>query len=216
MVFILTQYLQFALGYSPLAAGCRLLPWALVFMAAAPRSARLVERFGYRLIVSTGLSIAAGGLALLAMNGAHANDPLLALSMVVIGAGMSLVTAPSTGAIIASLPLHKAGVGSAVNDTTREVGGALGVAVMGSVLSSIYRGGLPANAGPARESIGAALRRTPALAHTARHAWVHGFGITNLVMAGVALATSGVVSWLLRATDDTGGVSGNEAVLEAA
>jgi EmrB/QacA subfamily drug resistance transporter len=198
MVFILTQYLQLVLGFRPLPAGVRLLPWALVYMLAAPRSARLVERFGYRAVVSTGLAIAAGGLGLLAMNGVHANEPLLALSLVVIAAGMGLVTAPSTGAIIASLPLDKAGVGSAVNDTTRELGGALGVAVIGSLLTSIYRGGMPASAGPARDSLGAALGGSPGLADTARHAYVHAFSMTLLVMVGVALVASALVSWMLR------------------
>ncbi len=198
MIFILTQYLQLVLGLTPLAAGIRLLPWALVYMLSAPRSARLVERFGYRAVVSSGLAVAAGGLVLLSLNGVHANEPLLALSMVVIAAGMGMVTAPSTGAIIAALPMDKAGVGSAVNDTTRELGGALGVAVIGSLLASIYRGGLPASAGAARDSLGAALQGSPELADVARHTYVHTFSMTLLVMVGVALLASGVVSWLLR------------------
>src|SRR5207247_7989446 len=153
MIFILTQYLQSVLGYSPLEAGVRVLPWAIVYMFSAPRSARLVERWGQRRVVSTGLVVVATGLALLSRSGIHGNYPLLALSLVVTAAGMGMVTAPSTGAIVASLPLNKAGVGSAVNDTTRELGGALGVAVIGSILASVYRGdvlhriaGLPASA----------------------------------------------------------------------
>jgi EmrB/QacA subfamily drug resistance transporter len=200
MIFILTQYLQLVLGYSPLAAGIRILPWAVVYMLSAPRSARLVDRFGYRTVVRTGLAIVAGGLALLALDGIHADYPLMALSMVVMAAGMGMVTAPSTGAIIVSLPLDKAGVGSAVNDTTRELGGALGVAVIGSVLASIYRGALPAGAGAARESLGAAIERTPGLADLARHAYVHAFDITLVIAAGVALAASVLVSRLLRPT----------------
>src|SRR5207248_8322919 len=122
-----------------LEAGVRVLPWAVVYMLAAPRSARLVERWGQRSVVSSGLVVVAGGLAILSRSGVHADYPMLALSLVVTAAGMGMVTAPSTGAIVASLPLNKAGVGSAVNDTTRELGGALGVAVIGSVLASIYR-----------------------------------------------------------------------------
>jgi EmrB/QacA subfamily drug resistance transporter len=213
MIFILTQYLQSVLGYSPLQAGVRMLPWAVVYMISAPRSARLVERFGQRLVVSSGLTVVAMGLGLLALSGIHANYPLLALSLVVTAAGMGMVTAPSTGAIIASLPLNKAGVGSAVNDTTRELGGALGVAVIGSVLASIYRSdvarhitSLPPSARAARSSLGAALqtaatlpgRDGPALAHTARQAYVHAFDITMLVAVGVALLASVLVSWVLR------------------
>ena len=149
----------------------------------------------------------------LALSGLHANYPLLALSLVVTAAGMGMVTAPSTGAIIASLPLNKAGVGSAVNDTTRELGGALGVAVIGSVLASIYRSdvahhitSLPPSARAARSSLGAALQTAEtlpggngqALARAARQAYVHAFDITLLVAVGVALLASALVSWVLR------------------
>src|SRR5438093_13539656 len=133
-------------------------------MLSAPRSARLVERFGQRAVVSSGMVIVAVGVLLLTLSHVHANYPMLALSLVVGAAGMGMVTAPSTGAIIASLPLNKAGVGSAVNDTTRELGGALGVAVIGSVLASIYRNGLPASSGPARQSLGAAVQAGGAVA----------------------------------------------------
>jgi len=135
---------------------------------------------------------------------------------VVIAAGMGMVTAPSTGAIIASLPLDKAGVGSAVNDTTRELGGALGVAVIGSLLASIYRGGMPAGAGAARDSLGAALQGSPDLVDTARHAYVHAFSMTLLVMVGVALLASAVVSWLLRPLPVAVAEEDEEAALEAA
>ena len=142
MIFVLTQYLQAVLGYSTLQAGVRMLPWALVYMLSAPRSARLVDRWGHRRVVSIGLVVVAAGLAVLSRSGLHADYPLLALALMVTAAGMGMVTAPSTGAIITSLPLNKAGVGSAVNDTTRELGGALGVAVLGSILASLYRGGI--------------------------------------------------------------------------
>jgi EmrB/QacA subfamily drug resistance transporter len=213
MIFVLTQYLQAVLGYSPLQAGVRVLPWALVYMLSAPRSARLVVRFGQRRVVSSGLGVVAGGLFLLSRSGIHANYPLLALALVITAAGMGMVTAPSTGAIVSSLPLDKAGVGSAVNDTTRELGGALGVAVIGSILASVYRtdvagriAGLPPAAQAATGSLGAALRTAnalpgptgTALASAARHAYVHAFDTTLLVTVAVALLASGLISWLLR------------------
>jgi len=206
MIFTMTQYLQLVLGYSPLEAGVRMLPWAVVYMISAPRSSRLVERFGQRLVVSSGLAVVAVGLSLLALSGVHANYPLLALSLVVTAAGMGMVTAPSTGAIIVSLPLNKAGVGSAVNDTTRELGGALGVAVMGSVVASLYRADLPASAHAATASLGAGLQAAAArpgpagvdLAHAARAAYVHAFDVTLLVAVGVALLASALVSFVLR------------------
>jgi EmrB/QacA subfamily drug resistance transporter len=211
MIFVLTQYLQLVLGLSPLASGVRLLPWAATLMVVAPRSSRLVGRFGYRVVVSSGLLVAGGGLALLAGNGVHANEALLALSMVVTAGGVGLVSAPSTGAIIASLPLNKAGVGSAVNDTTRELGGALGVAVVGSVLASIYRGGLPTVAGPARESLAAAIQTTPAFADAARHAYVHAFSVSLLVVSAVTVLASVSVAGLLRPRAAAVGADGQAA-----
>ena len=138
--FIFTQYLQFVRGYDPLSAGLRMLPWALAYMASATQSAKLVERFGQRLVVSSGLVIAAAGLGIVAAtSSAHQQLLVFALGLVVQALGMGLTTAPSTGAIMRSLPLHKAGVGSAVNDTTRELGGALGVAVIGSLVATHFR-----------------------------------------------------------------------------
>jgi EmrB/QacA subfamily drug resistance transporter len=212
MIFLLTQYLQLVLGYSPLSAGVRLVPWALTYMASAPLSARFVERWGQRRVVSGGLAVVAAGLALLALSGVHANYPLLALSMVVLAAGMGMTTAPSTGAIMVSLPLDKAGVGSAVNDTTRELGGALGVAVMGSLLASRYHVGIANHVAglglgqAARSSLGGTLQaastlpgRTGAtLADAARHSYVHAFDTTLLISVAVALLASALVSWLLR------------------
>ena len=152
--FLFTQYLQFVHGYDPLQAGVRMLPWALAYMLSATQSAKLVERFGQRRVVSAGLLIASGGLAIVATTSTLTSSYwLFAAGLVVQALGMGLTTAPSTGAIMRSLPLHKAGVGSAVNDTTRELGGALGVAVLGSLVASHFRssihdalGGLPAKA----------------------------------------------------------------------
>jgi EmrB/QacA subfamily drug resistance transporter len=206
MIFVMTQYLQLVLGYSPLGAGVRMLPWAVVYMISTRRSARFVERYGQRRVVSSGLVIVAAGLGVLALSGLQANYPLLALSLVVSAAGMGLVTAPSTGAIIVSLPLNKAGVGSAVNDTTRELGGALGVAVLGSLVASLYRGDLPASAHAASTSLGAGLEAAAtlpgpagaALAHAARAAYVHAFDITMLVAVGVSLMAAALISGVLR------------------
>ena len=223
MIFALTQYLQLVLGYSPLEAGVRMLPWAVVYMLSARRSARFVERFGQRVVVSSGLVVVAAGLAVLATSGLHAEYGWLVVSLVVSAAGMGMVTAPSTGAIIVSLPLNKAGVGSAVNDTTRELGGALGVAVLGSLIASLYRGALPASAHAASASLGAGLQAAatlPAdaaaeLVHSARAAYVHTFDITMLVAVGVALVSAAVVARVLRpsavASADTSAVVEAEA-----
>ena len=137
-LFIITQLLQFVFGYSALQAGIRMLPVAGTMVVVAPLSAKLVERIGSKLVVGTGMATIAAGLLLTSgVDPADGYGPL-ALAMVVLAMGMALVMAPATEAIMGSLPPAKAGVGSAVNDTTRELGGALGVAVLGSILSSAY------------------------------------------------------------------------------
>ena len=140
--FLLTQYLQSIMGFSALKAGAALLPWAGVMLVVAPLSARLTERVGTKLVVGTGLSFATLSLLLMstlpAENISYVTDVLPRLFLLAIG--MGLVMAPATESIMGSLPRAKAGVGSAMNDTTRQVGGALGVAVVGSVMLSVYGG----------------------------------------------------------------------------
>jgi EmrB/QacA subfamily drug resistance transporter len=209
--FLFTQYLQFVHGYDPLSAGVRILPWALAYLVSATQSAKLVEKFGQRLVVASGLTISGLGIALLAVTSSvTASYWWFALAVVVQALGMGITTAPSTGAIMRSLPLHKAGVGSAVNDTTRELGGALGVAVLGSLVASHFRttvehaaGGLP---GKASHSLADALQSAAAaggargaeIAHAARTAFVDAFSSTLWVAAVVVVIASGLVAWLLR------------------
>jgi EmrB/QacA subfamily drug resistance transporter len=162
-VFLLTQHLQFVLGYSPLQAGLRVLPVATV-VVAAPLSARLVEVIGTKIVVAAGLFIVGAALTLLSTVDVQSGYGLVAASIAGLGTGMGFTMAPATESIMGSLPLAKAGVGSAMNDTTRQVGGALGVAVLGSILASSYGAaiqpalqGLPPQlAQGAGDSIGAA------------------------------------------------------------
>jgi EmrB/QacA subfamily drug resistance transporter len=139
-IFLLTQYLQYIMNYTALQAGIRLLPMALTMLIVAPLSARIVERLGTKTVVASGLGLAGVGLALFAglpsENISYWGD--VAWRMVIMAAGMGLTMAPATESIMGSLPRAKAGVGSAVNDTTRQVGGALGVAIIGSVMTSVY------------------------------------------------------------------------------
>jgi EmrB/QacA subfamily drug resistance transporter len=139
-IFLLTQYFQFVMGYSALEAGVHLLPMALTMLVVAPSSARVVERFGTKIVVGTGLGLT--GVALATFTGLPAQDisyPSDVLwRLVLMALGMGLTMAPATESIMGSLPRAKAGIGSAMNDTTRQVGGALGVAIIGSVMSSVY------------------------------------------------------------------------------
>ena len=209
--FLFTQYLQFVHGYDPLSAGLRILPWALAYVVSATQSAKLVERFGQRLVVSSGLVIAGSGLAVVAVTSSlTASYWWFALGIVIQALGMGITTAPSTGAIMRSLPLHKAGVGSAVNDTTRELGGALGVAVLGSLVASHFRSsfsgavrGLPASA---THSLAEALQHAAAvggvrggnIADAARVSFVDAFDSTLWIAMAVVVVAAGIVGWLLR------------------
>ncbi|MEZ5141850.1 MAG: DHA2 family efflux MFS transporter permease subunit, partial [Acidimicrobiales bacterium] len=137
-MFLLTQYLQFVLAYSPLETGVRMLPFAATMMIAAPTSARITEKVGTKVIVAAGLGLVTIGLVSMTSLQVDTSYGGVLVRLMVIALGMAFVMAPATESVMGSLPLAKAGVGSAVNDTTRQVGGALGVAVVGSVLSSTY------------------------------------------------------------------------------
>jgi len=198
--FLLTQYFQFVLGYSPFETGYRFLPIAICMMVLSPLSARFVHRLGTKLVVGTGLLMVTGGLVSWAsLSATSAYWPDIIWRQALMASGMALTMAPATESIMGSLPLGKAGVGSAVNDTTRQVGGALGVAVIGSVLASIYGSqvgdflhGKPVPSGTAAElkqSLGLALRagkQVPGLATTAINGFIDGMHAGVLVAAGVA------------------------------
>ena len=218
-MFLMTQYFQFVMGYSALATGVRLLPMAITMMIVAPLSARIVERVGTKLVVASGLGFASVALlsfaTLPAENISYPRDVLW--RMVIMAAGMGLVMAPATESIMGSLPRAKAGVGSAVNDTTRQVGGALGVAVVGSVMTSTYsarvassiaHSGVPASASQidqAKQGLGFALQlasQAPAavqgrLVADAREAFVAGMHHAVIVAAIAAfVGCLIVVKWL--------------------
>ncbi len=209
-IFLATQYLQFVLGYSPFEAGVRTLPFAVAMIVAAPSSSKLVERFGTKRVVVTGMLLFAAGLVVASTSTVTSGYDRIAIAMLLMGGGMGLAVAPATESIMGSLPRDKAGVGSAVNDTTREVGGALGVAIVGSLLSSIYAtrlgDALPAGApAPVRDaatdSIGAALAVSgrlggagAALADAAREAFVYAMSRAALVTAVIALVGA-FVAW---------------------
>jgi EmrB/QacA subfamily drug resistance transporter len=201
LFFLMTQYLQLVKGYDPLQAGFRTLPQALTMMVLAPMSARVVERVGARAVVTGGLTLLTISLLLVTTLGESSSYLQFLLILVIMAAGMSAVMPPATALIMSSLPLGKAGVGSAVNDTTRELGGALGVAVLGSVLASIYHshlhvGGLGLSterAAAAAASLGSALQLgIPEVGAAAKAAFMDGIGAAALVGAAV----TGVASLL--------------------
>jgi len=207
-IFFLTQYLQLVLGYSALEAGRRLLPIATMVLGA-PIAMKLMQRVGVRIVVPIGLSIVTGALLLLGTTTVDDGYGQLAIVLACIGFGMGMTMAPATEAVMASLPKAKAGVGSAMNDTVRQVGGTLGVAVLGSILSSTYSAELigPGVPEPATEGLGQAVaiaQRLPAAAggellQAARVAFVESMTTTVLVAAAVSAAGALIAFlWLPR------------------
>jgi EmrB/QacA subfamily drug resistance transporter len=202
-LFLATQYLQFVLGHSPSAAGVRVLPYAGAMIVCAMLSAGLVRRLGTRPVATAGMVLFAGGLAVAATVTVHGGYGRLAVAFVLMGAGMGLAGAPATESITGSLPPERANIGSAVNDTTRELGGALGVAIVGSLLSSLYAArladalpdGIPGPvAAAAKHSLGAAVALGAGVAEPARAAFVHAMAQASVVTAVVA-AAGAVVAW---------------------
>ena len=138
-LFVFTQYLQLVHGYSPLSAGVRALPFAFATGVLSPLSPALAKRLGNRALVSAGLALMGLGLLDLSTAGVDTGYPALALAVAIMGAGMGLVMAPASSTIMTTVPAHQASAGSAVNDTIREVGGTLGVAIVGSLAAAAYR-----------------------------------------------------------------------------
>src|ERR1035437_5753357 len=138
-LFVLTQFLQFQLGYSPLQAGLRVLPAAGAIAVAAPLSSVLVRRAGAKLTVAAGLLVAAAGLWQVSGATVATTYGGAVAGMVMIGVGAGLVIPSATGSVMGSLPSAHTGVGSATNGSFMQVGGALGVAVVGSLLSTRYQ-----------------------------------------------------------------------------
>jgi DHA2 family multidrug resistance protein-like MFS transporter len=191
MFFVLTQFLQFVQGYNALEAGLRILPYGIVLLIVSPRAADLTERHGARIVTTIGMAIAAIGFGALALLEPTSNYALIAAGLVLAALGTGLLMPPATTALVAALPPAKAGVGSAMNDTTREVGGALGIAVVGALMSVGYRSALgnatnslnPVAAEEATDSFGGLLSVAADLKPAAAQ---------DLVQAGQSAFTNGM------------------------
>ena len=207
-IFLITQYFQFVRGYGPLSAGVRLLPVALSVAVGSVAGTQLAVRAGTKLIVTTGLvAMAAFYGWVAATTSTTLSYGLIATQMVLYGLGMGLTSAPATESIMGAISRAKAGVGSAVNDSTRLIGGTLGVAIIGSVYASVYGSRLTATmpaavpapvAAIAHQSIGAAYAAAgkiaglghpalgQALQDASTNAFLRGLTIGALVAGGVA------------------------------
>ena len=200
-IFFLTQYLQGVLGYTALEAGVRVTPIAVGLILGGPISAKLAARLGTKVVVAAGLTLVAVGLSIVTQFAVDSTYGIVAAHLLVLGFGMGMAMAPATESVMGSLPVEKASVGSAVNDTTRTTGGALGVAILGSLLASQYRGdmdgavsGLPHDAAAtASDTLSGGLAVAHrlgdnGLAEAAQSAFLKGMHVAAIAAAAVALA----------------------------
>jgi EmrB/QacA subfamily drug resistance transporter len=199
-IFLITQYFQLVRGYGTLSTGARILPVALSIAAASVVGAMLAPRIGTRVVVTTGLVLfgtAFGWISTVAVDASYTQ--VIVPQMVLMGLGMGLISTPATESILLVLPPARAGIGSAVNDATRELGGTLGVAVVGSLFSSIYAGHLADGAFArlpgaalvqAQDSVGAALAiggSDPRLLEALQDAFMAGLSTSCTVIGSLCL-----------------------------
>jgi EmrB/QacA subfamily drug resistance transporter len=209
-IFLITQYFQFVRGYGALSTGARILPVALSIAVASVVGAMLAPRIGTRIVVTTGLVLF--GTAFLWISTSTVDTSYAAVivpQMVMMGLGMGLISTPATESILLVLPPARAGVGSAVNDATRELGGTLGVAVVGSVFSSVFGahlasgafGQLPGAAlGSARDSVGVARSvagGNPRLLAAFHDSFLAGLSTACIVVGLLCLAGAVAAAFLL-------------------
>lgn len=214
LFFIFAQYLELSKGFAPLKTAVSLLPIGILMMVGAPMSAPMVRRVGPRIVVGTGLLLTATGLLILSSATPTTSIGVLVAAEILIGLGIGQTTAPSTTLIISSVRTSKSGVGSAVNDVSRELGGALGIAVLGSILNTAYRSrigprlprGLPTPVvADAHRSVTDALLELTnpkihlapqvagALVNAVKTTFANGFGLSMIGGATMLIAASAMV-----------------------
>jgi EmrB/QacA subfamily drug resistance transporter len=202
-IFLTLQYLQITRGDSTLVAALSLLPMAAAMMPVSRLAPTLAARFGARHVCATGLVLLAGALTLLAQTGTHTAYWHLAGALVLLGAGMGAAMTPATSAITSALPKSEQGIASAMNDLSREVGGALGIAVLGSILTGVYRshltlpGASAALLAQAKDSFAGAAHLGGPIAQHANTAFIDGIHIAFYTAAGAAVVAAGIVTLLL-------------------
>jgi hypothetical protein len=204
-IFLITQYFQFVRGYGALSTGARILPVALSIAVASVVGAMLAPRIGTKAVVTSGLVLFGTSfvwISTVAVDASYAT--VIVPQMVLMGLGMGFISTPATESILLVLPPARAGVGSAVNDATRELGGTLGVAVVGSVFSSVYAGRLadgiwsstsPAVLEQAKDSVGAATAiaaSQPQLAQALQDAFMAGLHTASLVVGLLCLVGAAI------------------------
>lgn len=229
--FNMSQLLQLIFAYTPMEAAVRMLPVAFTMMLCAPQSPKVVDRFGKRVTVAAGMFVVALGTFLLSRISIDTPYILFAGCMVLVALGMSFAMSPTTDLLMSSVPRSRAGMGSAMNDTTRELGGALGIAVLGSLLASQYSGKIVASVAQlpeaartmAEQSLAGALHAAQsvggsggaALMDAAKQAWMSGYHFSLTISAALIFAAACIALKFLpdRSPDlipEEGGIEASE------
>ncbi|MFB4297987.1 MFS transporter [Actinomadura sp. NTSP31] len=209
LLLALTQYLQFVLEYSPLKAGAAFIPLMVTAMAFNGIGVVVDKKLGARVAVAAGLLLLAAGFGVLATLSPGDGYPKLVIALVIMGMGSGTMGPAAYGTLLAALPPERAGVGSAVNDTVQQLGQALSVAILGSVLSTAFSGRMPDGVtGAARKSIGdalavAAARGDAGLAAAARDAFTDSMATIAVVGVVAGVAASVLAFLVLRPTPAT-------------
>ncbi|MDQ0985520.1 DHA2 family efflux MFS transporter permease subunit [Streptomyces sp. V2I9] len=198
-LFLLTQHLQFVLGYGPLEAGLRTAPMALTVVALnlTGVGARLVQKLGTPVVIAAGMSCLAAGLAAIAVLGRHGYGGML-FGLAVMGAGIALAMPAMANAIMSAIPPEKAGVGAGVNGTLAEFGNGLGVAVLGAVLNARFAALVPAAVGASSLPAALAAAGTPGARAEIKDAFASSLEVSQLAGAVAVLAGGLLAAFLLR------------------
>jgi EmrB/QacA subfamily drug resistance transporter len=200
LLIVLTQYLQFVLGYTPTQAGLAFIPMAVASLACNALGATLGARVGNRALASGGMVVVAGAFALLATVSAGDGFWVTGAALFLLGAGGGLASPAAITALMGAVPQEQAGVGSALNDTIQQMGAALGVAVLGSVVAAGFTGAMPAAAPEqARRSLPDALATgDPGLAQVARDAFTGAMSTGFLISAAGVLIAAALAYAVMR------------------
>ncbi|MFF4582171.1 MFS transporter [Streptomyces sp. NPDC001389] len=202
LLLVLTQYLQFVLGYSPLKAGLAFVPLAVAALIGNGAGAGLAARIGNRPLVLAGMLVMASSFALLTTVSADTGFTVPAVALGLLGLGAGLAMPAAVGALMGTIPEERAGVGSALNDTIQQAGTALGIAILGSLLTSGYAGRMPAGApAEARHSLAGALASAhgdPGLVRAAREAFTSAMATTFTLSAAGILAAALLAAVVMR------------------
>jgi EmrB/QacA subfamily drug resistance transporter len=229
LFFSVAQLFQLVMGYGTFEASLRMAPIFVFMMFASPMSPALVRRLGKRRVVAVGLMTVAAGILILATLPTHPTYLHVLAGMSVMATGMALTMSPTTDLLMSAVPRTKAGMGSATNDTTRELGGSLGVAVLGSIIASNFAGNLAPSLGglseiqraTAESSLSGAFivaqqiggAQGASLLEAAQSAWMSGLSLAMFIGAGIVALTSVIafVAMPEKAYDDV-----DEFVIEGA